>query len=199
MAPEYSIIVLAAGESTRFGENKMLYRIDGVPVIRRVVLAAINGLAETIVVLGHEAERVREALQGLDVRTVLNPQYREGMSSSVKVGVRAASATRGILVLPGDVAFMTPELVKLVIEEHRKTGALIVLPTYNGRGGHPILFDIRLRDELLNISEAGRGLKEVVNRHLQDVYRIETGTPRILLDIDYREDLERARRELGQQ
>lgn len=197
MAPEYSIIVLAAGESTRFGENKMLYQIDGVPIIRRVVMAALRDYAETIVVLGHEAERVRQAIADLGVRPVYNPNYREGMSSSVKAGVREAVGERGILVLPGDVAFITSDLIDAVVKAHRETGALIVLPTYRGRGGHPILFDVRLREELLKISEEGRGLKEVVNRHLQDIYRIETGTPRVLLDIDYRDDLERARRELG--
>lgn len=196
MAPEYSIIVLAAGESTRFGENKLLYKIDGVPIVRRVVVAATRPYSETIVVLGHEAERVKEEVADLGPKLVYNPEYREGMSSSIRAGVRASTATSGILVLPGDVAFVTPELVDLVVNAHVKTGALIVVPTYKGKGGHPILFDSRLRDELLSISEAGRGLKEVVNRHLQDVYRVEAGTPRILLDIDYKEDLERAKKEL---
>jgi len=189
------ILVLAAGKSERFGRNKMLEPIDGKEMLRGVVGEALQSGAEVTVVVGHERERVEQILKGLDVKVIYNENYRSGMSSSIKAGIKESNAD-AILILPGDVAFIQSEQIRAVISEYIRTGAPIIVPTYQGRGGHPILFSSSLRDELLGITEEGRGLKEVTARHRDEIDRLELHTARILVDIDYQKDVTLRRAEI---
>ncbi|MGC8569393.1 MAG: nucleotidyltransferase family protein [Nitrososphaeria archaeon] len=186
----YSLIVLAAGESTRFGENKLLFKIDGRSIIRRVVEeCSLEGL-EIVVVTGHEKEKIMEELKGTDVVFVYNPKYHEGgMSSSIKAGVAYASPLKAYLITPGDMPYLSGWICRRIIEEHERTGSRIIVPTFEGRGGHPILVDVSLREELLGINEESRGLKGFLSQHEKEIHRVELGTSRILIDIDYREDV----------
>ena len=189
-----SLVVLAAGMSTRFGENKMLYPIDGEPMVRRVVKAALSSsVDEVIVVVGFEAEKVKEALKGLKCVIVENLDYAiGGQSSSVRCGVRhVKDDTEAVMILPGDVAFIDPSIIDKVVEEYRSKSAKIVVASYKGKPGHPILFDRTLIPEILKIDEAGYGLKAVVNRHRADVVYVEADTPNVLLDVDRKADLSR--------
>ena len=186
---DYDLIILAAGESTRFGENKLTYMLNGAPIIRRVVMESRLPDVRVIVVVGHEQEKIRGALKGIDVDFVYNKDYKKGMSQSVIAGVRASNSTKGILILPGDMAFIKSKIIEQVISSHKNTGSKIVIPTYNGRGGHPILFDVSLKDELLHIKEETRGLKEIINRHENEIYKVELGTPIVVHDVDVKEDL----------
>jgi molybdenum cofactor cytidylyltransferase len=191
------VIVLAAGMSTRYGKNKLLEIIDGRPLIRGVAEAVIRAGLKPVVVVGHEKEKVLDVLKGLEFESVENRNYKEGMSTSVKAGVaHVKERARALMVLPGDVAFIKPEQIRAVLEEYSKTKAPIVIPTYKGRGGHPILFDKSLFGELLQITEEGRGLKSVVKKHEKRVHWIEVGTARILVDIDTQEDLSKRVKEL---
>ncbi len=191
------IVVLAAGMSTRFGKNKLLYPIQGKPMVRRVVEEAIKAGLKPVVVLGHDKERVREVLDFLDVELVENPDYREGMSTSVKAGLKAVKdRAKAVMFLPGDVAFIQLEQIRAVYDAYKEGDGLIVVPTYRGRGGHPILFDRSLFNEIMGITEEGRGLKSVVQAHRDDMRRIELGTARILVDIDTERDLRERIREI---
>lgn len=187
-----SLVVLAAGMSTRFGENKMLYPIDGEPMVRRVVKTALSSsVDEVIVVVGFEAEKVKEALKGLSCKVVENPDYATGgQSSSVKCGVKHIDEnTDAVMILPGDVAFIDAKVIDKVVDEYRSKRAKIVVAAYKGRAGHPILFDRSLIPEILAIDEAGYGLKAVVNKHKAEVLYVEANTPNVLLDIDRKADL----------
>ncbi|MGC8557717.1 MAG: nucleotidyltransferase family protein [Nitrososphaeria archaeon] len=186
---DYDLIILAAGESTRFGENKLIYKIDGIPIIKRVVTEAQSTNVNVIVVIGHESDKIKEALKGTKVNYVYNNNYKVGMSQSVIAGVKVSNAFRGILILPGDMAFIKSYIIERVIDVHKNTGASIVIPTYNGRGGHPILFDVKLKEELLSINEEKRGLKEIVQKYGGEAYKIEVGTPIVVHDVDYKDDL----------
>ena len=189
-----SLVVLAAGMSTRFGENKMLYPIDGEPMVRRVVKAALSSsVDEVIVVVGFEAEKVKEALKGLKCVIVENPDYAiGGQSSSVRCGVKhVKDGAEAVVILPGDVAFIDPSIIDKVVEEYRSKRAKIIVASYKGKSGHPILFDRTLIPEILKIDEAGYGLKAVVNRHKADVVYVEADTPNVLLDVDRKADLNR--------
>ena len=192
--PLISLVVLAAGMSTRFGENKMLYPIDGEPMVRRVVKAALSSsVDEVIVVVGFEAEKVKEALKGLKCVIVENLDYAiGGQSSSVRCGVRhVKDDAEAVMILPGDVAFIDPSIINKVVEEYRSKSAKIAVASYKGKPGHPILFDRTLIPEILKIDEAGYGLKAVVNRHKADVVYVEADTPNVLLDVDRKADLSR--------
>ncbi len=186
---DYDLIILAAGESTRFGENKLIYMINGIPIIRKVVMEAKLPNVRIIIVIGHDQAKIRSALKGINVDYVYNEDYKKGMSQSIIAGVNFSSSIRGILILPGDMAYIKSHIIEQVISVHKKTGASIVIPTYNGRGGHPILFDVKLKDELLSIKEETRGLKEIVQKHENEIYNIELGTPIVVHDVDTKDDL----------
>ncbi len=197
VAKDVYVIVLAAGMATRFGKNKLLYPIQGRPMIRGVVEESVKAGLRVAVVLGHEKEKVRKALERFDVNFIENPDYKEGMSSSVKAGLRAVmDKAKAVMFLPGDVAFIRVEQIRAVYDDYVSNDGPIVLPTYRGRGGHPILFDRSLFKEIMGITEEGRGLKSVVQAHRNGIRRIELGTARILVDIDTERDLEERIREI---
>jgi len=175
------------------GENKLLTKIQEAPMIRRVVQAARESKAnEVVVVLGWEEEKIRKALEGLECRMVVNRDYEAGQSSSVKVGLAEVSAsTNAVLILPGDVAMIDASTINKVVEKYNESKAMIVVAGYNGRHGHPILFDKQLFPEIAQINEETFGLKAVVKEHEAEVRLVETGTPYVLRDVDTPEDLKK--------
>ncbi len=187
-----SLIVLAAGKSTRMrGRNKLLAKIDGKPMIRKVVEAALNSkVDEVIVVLGWEAKKISEVLADLPCRLVVNKDYGRGQSSSVKAGLReVGDATRAILVLPGDMAKMNSPSINVVVEEYNHTKMPIIVAAHKGRLGHPILLTKDLFSEVEQIDEETFGLKAVVKRHESEMRLVETGSESVLRDVDTPEDL----------
>ncbi len=189
-----SLIVLAAGKSTRMrGRNKLLIKVDGKPIIRRVVEAGLKSkVDEVIVVLGWEADKIKERLGDLPCRWVLNEDYEKGQSVSLRVGLREiAEATQAILVLPGDVAMIDSRSINLVINEYARKKTPIIIAAHKGRPGHPILLDKQLFSEIEKIDEPTFGLKAVVKKHNEDVRLVEAGSTNVLQDVDAPEDLKK--------
>jgi molybdenum cofactor cytidylyltransferase len=187
-----SLIVLAAGKSTRMrGRNKLLVRVDRKPMIRRVVESALSSkVDEVIVVLGWEAKKIRDALTDLPCSFAVNKDYRIGQSSSVKAGLREIEeGVEAVLVLPGDMAMIDPRSINMVIEAYNNRKNSIVVASYSGRPGHPILLSKQLFKEIELIDEATFGLKSVVTRHENEVRMVETGSENVLRDIDTPKDL----------
>ncbi len=200
--PRVSLVVLAAGESKRFeAGNKLLFRVGGKSLIRRVVETALASLAsEVIVVTGHQAELVEGEISDIRderLRIVRNPAYSEGMSSSVRVGVASASEeAEAVAVLPADVAFISPRAIDEVIMAYARRRPRIAVASHAGRSGHPILFDRSLIPEILQIDEDTMGLKAVVRRHRGEILRVPVGEREVLFDVDSLEDLKRAKGEI---
>jgi len=188
-----SLVILAAGKSTRMKENKLLLKLDGETLIERVVKTAKGSSAdEVIVVLGHEAEKVREQLVKLDCKVVVNENYMRGQSESVKVGLAAVSSSaEAVMILPADVALIDAESINSVIDEHRKSKSHIVIASHKHQSGHPILLDRALFQEVSQIDESALGLKAVINRHRSEVKYVEVGTENVLIDIDTREEFDK--------
>jgi molybdenum cofactor cytidylyltransferase len=187
-----SLIVLAAGKSTRMrGRNKLLIRIRKKAIVRRVVESALSSnVDEVIIVLGWEADKVRDELRDLPCRFVMNEDYEKGQSSSVKVGLaEMAAGTEAVLILPGDVAMIDTHSINKVIEAYNKRKSPIVVASHTGRRGHPILLSKELFNEIELIDEATFGLKSVVVRHEIEVQTVETDSENVLLDIDTPQDL----------
>ena len=187
-----SLIILAAGKSTRMrGRNKLLVKVGGKPMIRNVVESALSSkVDEVIVVLGWETRKIRNALEDLPCRFVVNKGYRKGQSSSVKAGLREiALGADGILVLPGDVAMINPSSIDMVVEAYNNRRNSIVVAAHSKRSGHPILLSKNLFKEIEQIDEATFGLKSVVSRHQREVRMVETGSEDVLRDIDTPKDL----------
>jgi molybdenum cofactor cytidylyltransferase len=187
-----SALLLAAGESRRMGEFKQLLAFGGKTFVECCVdnlLASRAG--EVVVVTGHREEEVRRALAGRPVRFVQNPDYRSGMSSSIKRGVQAiADDRRACLIALVDQPQIGTDIVNHVIGAYEKSGPLIVIPTYRGRNGHPVLLDLKLKDEILAM-DSEQGLRQVVHAHAPDTVRVEVHTDAVLLDFDFPEDYKR--------
>jgi molybdenum cofactor cytidylyltransferase len=158
-------ILLAAGASRRFGSQKLLASIDGRPLVRLTVERLLaTALDDVVIVLGRDATAVRAALDGLDVRTVTNPEYAAGMSTSLRAGLAAlAGGADAALVALGDQPGVGAEIVDRLLEQYRARRTGIVAPLYRGGlRGNPVLFDRALFDELRAVTgdEGGRSVIE---------------------------------------
>ena len=190
--PRISMIVLAAGLSSRFGRNKMLEPVEKTPLLVHVVSTALRSrVSEVLVVSGHEDDKVRSLLQGYGCRIVFNEEYAKGQSFSVRKGLSAASPDAdAIMIQPGDMALTSEKIVNGVIDRYEQTRAPIVTASHQGRSGHPILFDKSLFLEIMEIDESTRGLKKVVSNHLSQAVIVEAGSG-ALFDLDTQDDLKR--------
>jgi molybdenum cofactor cytidylyltransferase len=163
-------VVLAAGASTRFGSQKLLAEAQGAPLVRRTVeqvLAA--GLDEIVVVLGREAQAVHAALDEMQVRFVVSPDFRAGMSTSLRSGIRSLATTvEAAIVVLGDQPGISASTILRLIEEYRRSGQPIVVPVYAGTRGNPVLFDASVFPELASVA-GDQGGREVIGRDLSRV------------------------------
>jgi molybdenum cofactor cytidylyltransferase len=185
-------IVLAAGRSTRMGAaNKLTADIEGQPMVRRVVVAALAAAADPVlVVTGHQADDVRAALAGLAVSFVHNPDYAKGLSSSLKAGIGAMpKSSDGALVLLGDMPQITPaHLDRLIAAFAADNAAAIVVPTHAGKRGNPVLWPARHFAEMLRL-EGDVGAKQLLAAHADAVREVDLGTDAIFADVDTPEAL----------
>lgn len=183
-------VVLSAGASSRMGRPKALLPVDGVPFIERIVRALEHtDVDRTLVVLGHNAEVMREAIAYLGVDTVVNPDYARGQLSSLHTAIRALDGepVEAILVHLVDHPFIESRLVDRMIERFRAEEKLIVVPRFDGRRGHPVLFSSKLFPEFLAAS-LDTGAKPVVRGHPEETLELDTDEAGILVDIDTPEE-----------
>jgi molybdenum cofactor cytidylyltransferase len=189
-------IVLAAGRSTRMGgPNKLLAEIDGKKLVRIVAEQALASKAsEVIVVTGHQAELVEQALQGLKVRFVRNPDFAGGLASSVKAGVSAVSdAADGVVVCLGDMPLIGAQLIDRLIDAFAPDrGQLIALPVSEGRRGNPVLWSRRFFKELMTL-DGDIGARHLIAKHAEAVAEVPVDGEDAFLDIDTPQALEAAR------
>lgn len=183
-------VVLAAGASRRYGAHKLLLPVQGQPLIRRTVEQVLASRVEgVVVVLGRDAEAVRQALAGLPVRCVVNPDYREGMSSSLRAGIEALGPeVEAALIVLGDQPSVGPEIVDRLIESYRNAGKPIVVPSYHGVRGNPVLFAASLFPEIREV-QGDQGAREVISRDPGRVLEVAFALP-APRDVDTPEDYE---------
>ena len=193
-----SAILTAAGESTRMGRPKALLDWHGVTLVEYQTASLLSaGVAEVVVVLGHQHELIDSYVKGTAVRHVVNHEYRQGKTTSIKAGLRAVNAkAEGILLLAVDQP-RPPEIISTIIDAHLGTEALITSPRHRGRGGHPLIFSLRLRAELESISEEKQGIREVLGAHRGEVNEVEIDDPVVLLDLNSPEAYEEAKARYG--
>jgi molybdenum cofactor cytidylyltransferase len=185
--PRIAALVLAAGRSSRMAPaNKLLVEIDGIPMARRAVDAAIASQAvATIVVLGNEAARVRRTLDGCDVAIVENPDFAAGLSASLRVGLAALPADiDGVLVLLADMPRVVPaHLDRLIAAFSPGEGRAICIPTHRAKRGNPVLWDARLVAEMQAL-DGDQGARSLLGRHADEVCEVEMPDDGVLLDVD---------------
>jgi molybdenum cofactor cytidylyltransferase len=184
-------VVLAAGKSERMGQNKLLLRLNGERLIDNILDAlATAGVNEQVVVLGHKAEELIEALKPRlnGVKITVNKDYEQGMTSSFKTGLQLLSHVDAVFLVLGDEPIFEPEFLRLMIGQMEKNRgeALIVSPIHKGKKGHPLLFHSRLFEEISNLKNS-QTIRDVVHRHADKLVAVEAPQWTIM-DIDTPED-----------
>lgn len=185
-------LVLAAGTSSRFGRPKPLARLGDRPLLARCLDSLrASRVRAIVVVLGTDADRIRHEVPLEGTQVVVNPDPSEGMSSSIRAGLRAAPPDAlGFLVVLGDQPLLTPVTIDALVGRHGAKGARAVVPTYRGMRGNPVLLDRSLAPDM----EAVRGdvgCRSVLAAHASEVVELPVDDPGILLDVDTPRDLER--------
>jgi len=190
--PKVAGIVLAAGSSRRMGQPKQLLPFRGRTVIERVVENALaSSLQRVFVVLGHEAERIKPLLEQKNVTTVINSAYETGQSSSLKAGLNAIPANfDAALFLLGDQPLVTAETIDLIMAGFADSHAPIVIPTFDGQRGNPVLFS-RETFSLMDTLNGDCGARTLFQEYAGRIRSIEVQTPAILMDLDTEEDYRR--------
>lgn len=188
-------VVLAAGTSTRFGAaNKLLASIEDEPIVRLSVRTLLDArTAPVVVVVGYEADRVREALSGLDVRIVANEAYEAGQSTSVRTGVAAAREVDAdaVVIALGDMPFVAPDTVNRLIDAHAAGAGDALAAAVDGERGNPVLFDARFFDDFTDV-EGDTGGRRILLES-DDAALVETGDPGVRRDVDTPDDLDAIR------
>jgi molybdenum cofactor cytidylyltransferase len=197
-APKIAALILAAGLSRRMGKaNKLLAEIDGAAMVVRVADTVLASKASPVlVVTGHEAERVRAALAGRKLGFVDNPDYQEGLASSVRHGLAALPEDcDGVLVCLGDMPRIRPEhLDRLIAAFNPVEGRAICVPVYKGKRGNPVLLSRRFFAEMARL-KGDTGARPLIGQHHEVVAEIEMDDDGVLVDVDSPDKLVKLRAE----
>jgi molybdenum cofactor cytidylyltransferase len=197
--PNHNIaaIVLAAGQSKRMGAFKPLLPFGNHTVIESCINYLINGGVQTIVVvLGHRAEEIKARLTNLPILFAFNPNPDSEMSESIACGVRVLPLDNAAtFIAPADYPAIPPTVVVDLIKQYQAGPAKLLLPEYQGRGGHPVLVDLCLRAQLLRL-DSRRGLRALFESHRDQVRRIPINSPFVARDIDTWDDYRALYREV---
>ena len=191
--------ILAAGESRRMGRPKALVPFEGLTFVEHLLQATNHPRVGIVrVVLGANAESIRAELK-LDQETVVvNQDWQQGQLSSIQCAIRSlpADETAGLLLCPVDHPLISSQLVSRLIAEFDSDRKLIVVPTHQGRRGHPVIFHASLYAELLDASP-NVGARQVVWAHPDAIAEIETDEAGVILNLNDPETMRKALGHLG--
>jgi molybdenum cofactor cytidylyltransferase len=192
-------VLLAAGRSTRMGAvNKMLAKIGGKPLVRIAAEQALGSQATpVIIVTGHEQEKVERALDGLAVRFVHNPDYADGLGTSLRAGIGAVpDGADGAIVCLGDMPQVDHQLIdKLIAAFDPDAGALVVVPSIEGRRGNPVVWARRFFNELMSIN-GDFGARYLLGNYAEAVVEVPLSGDAALTDVDTPESLSAVKAEI---
>ncbi len=185
---EVSAILLAAGRSARMGAFKPLLPFGKTTVVRSGIQSLREaGVEDIVMVLGHRAKELQENLDDLRLHFALNPDATSEMSASIACGLRELPPdARAALIALTDQPAVPPDVIRAIVSEWI-SGERLVIPEFQGRGGHPVLVDLRFREELLNLDSSG-GLGSFFKSHQEHVRRLSVNSPFIARDMDTWDD-----------
>lgn len=185
-------LLLAAGAARRFGAPKLLQELHGKPTIRWSAEALTSAAQDVIVVVPAAATALRAALDGLSLRFVVNPAPERGIGTSIASGIAGVGAdARAALIALADEPTISADTTSRVVDRYGSGGCSIVVPSYGGTPGHPVLFDRSLFPDLLALT-GDRGARTVVERNASRVAVLEIDSPPPI-DVDTPADLARVR------
>lgn len=187
-------LVLGAGASSRFGQPKQLLSFKGTTLLGWVISQAehANGLDEVVVVLGRAADEIRNRVDFGGAKIIENPVFGEGCASSYRAGIGALDASsEAIMIILGDQPGVDPETINQVAEAWRQSDGQIMLTSYRGRKGHPMIFARPLFDKLVGL-HGDKAAWKIVDANLHLVREVALDRP-FPEDIDTQEDFLRVR------
>ena len=189
-----SAVILAAGESRRMGkQNKLLLPVGGEALLVKLVKSVCaSDVGQVLVVIGHEAEKIRRKLKESPLNFVYNPNFSEGMTTSIKSGVKEVSREcDGLLICLADMPLINTsdinQLIHAYVQNRIKEKRLIVVPVFQGQRGNPVLFSSEFRNDILE-HKKGSGCRGVIMNYPEYVKGIEMDNDNMLLDVDTLED-----------
>jgi molybdenum cofactor cytidylyltransferase len=171
------------------GTSKQLLPYENTTILETVIdHITQSSVDETLVVLGSNRESIEEVIRDIPVNSVYNPDYKEGMLSSVQKGFASLPEDAdAVLVFLGDQPKIPSSVIDEIVRAYRSTDKGIVLPVYDRRRGHPILISTKYRTEVASLNP-DIGLRELVHQHEEDILEVQLDSPTILEDIDTPED-----------
>lgn len=179
-------LILAAGKSERMGRPKALLPFMGQCFLTHILTeASQSNLAEIKVVLGFQAEAILQAVPEIRPQTLINPDYESGQLSSLQCGLKhlRLAGLDGVMVFLIDHPNIHRGLVNQLIETFTKNDSPIVIPSFEHRRGHPMIFGGELFNELL-VAPLDQGAVSVVRKREQDILHLDVDEPGVLIDID---------------
>lgn len=190
-----SAIILAAGQSRRMGQPKMLLAWGRRTVIEQVISTFLKaGVEDLIVITGGARDQVEKTIASYPVRSIQNEDFARGeMLSSLQRGLGAMSdQAQATLVGLGDQPQVREESIRLVCEAYREHKSPLVVPSFQRRRGHPWLVARPLWEELLQL-RAPESPRDFLNRHAEEIHYVNVDTPSILADLDTPDDYYQSR------
>jgi molybdenum cofactor cytidylyltransferase len=179
-------LILAAGESSRMGQDKALLTHRGRTFLESIAATLREaGLERVAVVLGHHAEEIQQAVKPEAIETVVNREYARGQTSSLQAGLRALESAdlEGVVLCLVDHPLVSADTVRALVASFRRSGAPVVIPTFQNQRGHPVLIGRALFEELKGLS-SDEGANTVIRKHHDAAKFVEVGDEGILIDVD---------------
>jgi molybdenum cofactor cytidylyltransferase len=185
---EVAAILLAAGRSQRMGAFKPLLPFGKTTVIRSCIQNLREaGVEDIVVVLGHRAEELQQSVDDINLGLAINPDPTSEMSASIACGLKELPPeTKATLIALTDQPAVPPDVIRAIVDEWT-SGERLVIPEFQGRGGHPVLIDLSFREELLSL-DLSEGLRSFLKDHEEQVRRLPVNSPFIARDMDTWDD-----------
>jgi molybdenum cofactor cytidylyltransferase len=186
-------LILAAGESSRMGTDKATLTYRGRTFLELIVRTLRETkLARIMVVLGHHAQEIQQQIKIEGAEVVTNPDYRSGQTSSLQAGLRSliADDLEAVLLCLVDHPAVSAETVRRLVATFRHSGAPVVIPTYQGRRGHPVLIGRKVFEDLLGMA-SDAGADSVVRKYRPVTQFVEVEDEGVVIDVDDAESYRR--------
>jgi molybdenum cofactor cytidylyltransferase len=184
--PKVAALILAAGASSRMGSNKLIEDVGGRPMVARVAASvAASKAAPITIVTGNQADKVKNALNGIDATFAHNPDFAQGLSTSLKTGIAALPKDiDGVLICLGDMPLVDAGTIdKLIAAFNPLEGRAIVVPVHDGRRGNPVLWGAQYLAEMRNL-DGDQGARKLLDEHADDVVEVPITDESVLFDVD---------------
>ena len=194
-------IILAAGESARFGQTKQLLPLKNKYMLEWVLDAALDsGLEQIILVLGHDHQRIMKALETKirhpRLRVSVNHEYKQGQSGSLKFGFSGMPKKYpSVMFLLGDQPMIDTETIDFLLHNFWRSEKDISVPVYRGKRGNPTIFSRKFYKHLLNL-KGDIGAREIIKTNADQVLEVEVKNPLCFMDIDTKKDFEKLQSKL---